>query len=162
MTCHEASIEAPSTHVALLQPAHVGAGKDEQPDLVGVAVGRCAPQLRRVTPVSSNTKSLVEASVAAMLAPQDARQTEQPGGNFPSGFLERCHAPHPCRPPAQRLLSHCQALPSPSMDLNLGKHCEVPECHQLDFLPFKCAHCAKTLCLEVSALARRSAVRVRH
>ncbi len=36
------------------------------------------------------------------------------------------------------------------MDLehtNLGKHCEVPDCHQRDFLPFTCDVCSKKLCL---------------
>jgi hypothetical protein len=31
---------------------------------------------------------------------------------------------------------------------NLGKHCEHPRCHQLDFLPFKCDGCTKTYCLD--------------
>jgi predicted nucleic acid binding AN1-type Zn finger protein len=35
------------------------------------------------------------------------------------------------------------------MDLehtNLGKHCDVADCHQRDFLPFTCDYCSKSLC----------------
>mmetsp|Transcript_17575 Transcript_17575/g.49467 ORF Transcript_17575/g.49467 Transcript_17575/m.49467 type:complete len:196 (+) Transcript_17575:82-669(+) len=31
---------------------------------------------------------------------------------------------------------------------DLGEHCEVADCKQLDFLPFKCDACARTFCLE--------------
>ncbi|XP_065577971.1 AN1-type zinc finger protein 2A-like [Artemia franciscana] len=31
---------------------------------------------------------------------------------------------------------------------DLGKHCSVESCHQLDFLPFKCDACGKIFCLE--------------
>ncbi|KAJ3677464.1 hypothetical protein LUZ60_003188 [Juncus effusus] len=31
---------------------------------------------------------------------------------------------------------------------NLGAHCEHEDCNQLDFLPFTCDGCQKTLCLE--------------
>ncbi|KAI9190124.1 hypothetical protein H9P43_001557 [Blastocladiella emersonii ATCC 22665] len=31
---------------------------------------------------------------------------------------------------------------------HLGKHCEVPSCHQLDYLPFRCTHCQHTYCAE--------------
>ncbi|KAL6061656.1 zinc finger, AN1-type domain [Balamuthia mandrillaris] len=31
---------------------------------------------------------------------------------------------------------------------DLGKQCSKAECKQLDFLPFKCEHCAETFCLE--------------
>jgi predicted nucleic acid binding AN1-type Zn finger protein len=30
----------------------------------------------------------------------------------------------------------------------LGEHCSFPECHQLDFLPFKCKFCSQVFCLE--------------
>uniref|UniRef100_A0A7C8Z773 AN1-type domain-containing protein n=1 Tax=Opuntia streptacantha TaxID=393608 RepID=A0A7C8Z773_OPUST len=30
----------------------------------------------------------------------------------------------------------------------LGGHCQHPDCHQLDFLPFNCDGCHKLLCLE--------------
>ncbi|KAF3782417.1 Zinc finger AN1 domain-containing stress-associated protein 12 [Nymphaea thermarum] len=32
--------------------------------------------------------------------------------------------------------------------LDLGRHCQFDECHQLDFLPFKCDGCKKVFCLE--------------
>lgn len=32
--------------------------------------------------------------------------------------------------------------------VNLGKHCSISDCHQLDFLPFDCVHCTKTFCKE--------------
>eukprot|EP00301_Raphidiophrys_heterophryoidea_P027041 c9455_g1_i1.p1 GENE.c9455_g1_i1~~c9455_g1_i1.p1 ORF type:complete len:319 (-),score=106.07 c9455_g1_i1:127-1041(-) len=31
---------------------------------------------------------------------------------------------------------------------NLGKHCDHPECHLLDFLPFNCDACKATFCLD--------------
>ncbi|XVF16486.1 hypothetical protein REPUB_Repub10bG0035300 [Reevesia pubescens] len=31
---------------------------------------------------------------------------------------------------------------------DLGKHCQHSDCHQLDFLPFKCEGCLKVFCLE--------------
>ncbi|XAR51815.1 hypothetical protein NMG60_11006553 [Bertholletia excelsa] len=31
---------------------------------------------------------------------------------------------------------------------DLGKHCQHPECNQLDFLPFKCDSCQKVFCLD--------------
>ncbi|XP_059670225.1 zinc finger AN1 domain-containing stress-associated protein 12 [Cornus florida] len=31
---------------------------------------------------------------------------------------------------------------------DLGIHCQLSECNQLDFLPFKCVACQKTFCLE--------------
>ncbi|OMO68850.1 Zinc finger, AN1-type [Corchorus capsularis] len=31
---------------------------------------------------------------------------------------------------------------------DLGKHCQNSDCHQLDFLPFKCDGCNKVFCLE--------------
>ncbi|XP_043725307.1 zinc finger AN1 domain-containing stress-associated protein 12 [Telopea speciosissima] len=31
---------------------------------------------------------------------------------------------------------------------DLGKHCQHEDCHQLDFLPFKCDGCRKVFCLE--------------
>ncbi|XP_042502981.1 zinc finger AN1 domain-containing stress-associated protein 12 [Macadamia integrifolia] len=31
---------------------------------------------------------------------------------------------------------------------DLGKHCQHEDCHQLDFLPFKCDGCRKIFCLE--------------
>jgi len=31
---------------------------------------------------------------------------------------------------------------------NVGKHCAMPSCKQLDFLPFKCDACGKEFCLE--------------
>ncbi|XP_057983492.1 zinc finger AN1 domain-containing stress-associated protein 12 [Malania oleifera] len=31
---------------------------------------------------------------------------------------------------------------------DLGRHCQNPECNQLDFLPFKCDGCRKVFCLE--------------
>ncbi|KAJ8774901.1 hypothetical protein K2173_019905 [Erythroxylum novogranatense] len=31
---------------------------------------------------------------------------------------------------------------------DLGMHCQHSECHQLDFLPFKCDGCRKAFCLE--------------
>ncbi|XP_073060340.1 zinc finger AN1 domain-containing stress-associated protein 12 [Primulina eburnea] len=31
---------------------------------------------------------------------------------------------------------------------DLGSHCELPDCHQLDFLPFSCNACHKIFCLE--------------
>ncbi|GAA0187313.1 RNA metabolism protein [Lithospermum erythrorhizon] len=30
----------------------------------------------------------------------------------------------------------------------LGRHCQLSHCHQLDFLPFKCNACQKVFCLE--------------
>ncbi|KAG0637366.1 hypothetical protein HOY80DRAFT_1010761 [Tuber brumale] len=30
----------------------------------------------------------------------------------------------------------------------IGKHCDLPECHLLDFLPFKCESCGGTYCLD--------------
>ena len=32
--------------------------------------------------------------------------------------------------------------------LALGAHCSVPECQQIDFLPFKCDCCAEIFCLQ--------------
>lgn len=29
----------------------------------------------------------------------------------------------------------------------LGQHCSLPDCQQLDFLPFKCDSCNKVFCL---------------
>jgi len=34
------------------------------------------------------------------------------------------------------------------MEINIGKHCSLKECNQLDFLPFKCNLCKKSFCLE--------------
>eukprot|EP00053_Salpingoeca_punica_P009826 m.88388 g.88388 ORF g.88388 m.88388 type:complete len:258 (-) comp15183_c1_seq1:1419-2192(-) len=34
------------------------------------------------------------------------------------------------------------------MDMNLGKHCALPDCRQLDFLPYKCDACGKITCHE--------------
>ncbi|KAL2523380.1 Zinc finger AN1 domain-containing stress-associated protein 12 [Forsythia ovata] len=31
---------------------------------------------------------------------------------------------------------------------DLGRHCQNPDCHQLDFLPFTCNACSKVFCLE--------------
>ncbi|KAI5837995.1 hypothetical protein DFP73DRAFT_575749 [Morchella snyderi] len=31
---------------------------------------------------------------------------------------------------------------------SIGKHCDLPSCHRLDFLPFKCESCSKTYCLD--------------
>ncbi|KAL4581660.1 hypothetical protein LXL04_006186 [Taraxacum kok-saghyz] len=31
---------------------------------------------------------------------------------------------------------------------DLGRHCQLPDCNQLDFLPFKCAGCEKVFCVE--------------
>ncbi|KAG7983852.1 hypothetical protein I3843_04G127300 [Carya illinoinensis] len=31
---------------------------------------------------------------------------------------------------------------------NLGKHCQQPDCHQLNFLPFKCDGCRKVIVCE--------------
>jgi len=31
---------------------------------------------------------------------------------------------------------------------NIGKHCDHPECHLLDFLPFTCDSCKSTFCLD--------------
>ncbi|XP_041006203.1 zinc finger AN1 domain-containing stress-associated protein 12 isoform X1 [Juglans microcarpa x Juglans regia] len=31
---------------------------------------------------------------------------------------------------------------------DLGQHCQHPDCHQLDFLPFKCDGCRKVFCLD--------------
>ncbi|KAK9271899.1 hypothetical protein L1049_002264 [Liquidambar formosana] len=31
---------------------------------------------------------------------------------------------------------------------DLGRHCQHSECHQLDFLPFKCDGCRKVFCVE--------------
>lgn len=33
-------------------------------------------------------------------------------------------------------------------ELNIGKHCDIKDCHQLDFLPFECDSCSKIFCLE--------------
>ncbi|OPJ83606.1 AN1-type zinc finger protein 1 [Patagioenas fasciata monilis] len=33
-------------------------------------------------------------------------------------------------------------------ELELGKHCGVPECRQLDFLPFVCDGCSGVFCLQ--------------
>ncbi|KAI9845467.1 MAG: hypothetical protein M1838_001708 [Thelocarpon superellum] len=30
----------------------------------------------------------------------------------------------------------------------IGAHCQLPECHQLDFLPFRCLSCKGTYCLD--------------
>lgn len=32
--------------------------------------------------------------------------------------------------------------------LSFGQHCSVPDCRQLDFLPFECRHCRHVYCLE--------------
>lgn len=32
------------------------------------------------------------------------------------------------------------------MDLNVGSHCSMKDCHQLDFLPYKCDYCQKKFC----------------
>ena len=32
--------------------------------------------------------------------------------------------------------------------IDLGKHCSVLDCQQLDFLPFDCRHCSKIFCKE--------------
>jgi hypothetical protein len=32
--------------------------------------------------------------------------------------------------------------------LGIGRHCSVPECFQLDFLPFVCDCCSKVYCLD--------------
>lgn len=37
--------------------------------------------------------------------------------------------------------------------LNLGQHCNVRECNQLDFLPFKCSKCRGSFCLEHRTMA---------
>lgn len=29
---------------------------------------------------------------------------------------------------------------------DIGKHCALKECHQLDFLPFTCSHCKQAFC----------------
>jgi len=34
------------------------------------------------------------------------------------------------------------------MEFNIGKHCSLQECKQLDFLPFECDACKKIFCLE--------------
>ena len=34
------------------------------------------------------------------------------------------------------------------MELDIGKHCELKTCRQLDFCPFLCHHCKKNFCLE--------------
>ncbi|KAI5665570.1 hypothetical protein M9H77_15423 [Catharanthus roseus] len=31
---------------------------------------------------------------------------------------------------------------------DLGRHCQLSDCHQLDFLPFKCDSCQKVFCVE--------------
>merc|ERR1711937_667070 len=31
---------------------------------------------------------------------------------------------------------------------DLGKHCNIPDCNKLDFLPFKCIGCSLTFCLD--------------
>lgn len=38
---------------------------------------------------------------------------------------------------------------APAADLStIGSHCEFPACCRLDFLPFKCADCRLTYCLD--------------
>ena len=32
--------------------------------------------------------------------------------------------------------------------LGLGRHCHHSDCHQLDFLPFRCNKCSRVYCLE--------------
>eukprot|EP00048_Salpingoeca_helianthica_P003329 m.66043 g.66043 ORF g.66043 m.66043 type:complete len:59 (-) comp12641_c0_seq1:526-702(-) len=32
--------------------------------------------------------------------------------------------------------------------LSVGRHCAVPDCRQLDYLPFTCAHCKLVTCTE--------------
>eukprot|EP01118_Nematostelium_gracile_P019116 TRINITY_DN8735_c0_g1_i1.p1 TRINITY_DN8735_c0_g1~~TRINITY_DN8735_c0_g1_i1.p1 ORF type:complete len:208 (+),score=26.50 TRINITY_DN8735_c0_g1_i1:46-669(+) len=39
---------------------------------------------------------------------------------------------------------------------DIGKHCELPECKQKDFLPFKCPGCKGTFCLEHRTYASHS------
>lgn len=34
------------------------------------------------------------------------------------------------------------------MELDIGKHCELDTCKQLDYCPFLCHHCKKNFCLE--------------
>ena len=34
------------------------------------------------------------------------------------------------------------------MEIDIGKHCNLKECNQLDFLPFKCNKCNLYFCLE--------------
>lgn len=36
------------------------------------------------------------------------------------------------------------------MDLTIGQHCGVSQCHQLDFLPFKCNFCSMIVCKDHS------------
>ncbi|XP_033126057.1 AN1-type zinc finger protein 1-like isoform X1 [Anneissia japonica] len=33
-------------------------------------------------------------------------------------------------------------------ELHIGKHCDFPNCNQLDFLPFYCDNCSRTFCKE--------------
>lgn len=45
--------------------------------------------------------------------------------------------------------------PGPDL-LSIGKHCSVPACRQLDFLPFQCQHCQHVYCLEHRQPAQHS------
>ncbi|RAK97988.1 AN1-type zinc finger protein [Aspergillus ibericus CBS 121593] len=38
-------------------------------------------------------------------------------------------------------------LPDTDLD-SIGRHCQLPYCHQLDFLPFRCSSCKGTFCLD--------------
>ncbi|CAN6448463.1 unnamed protein product [Victoria cruziana] len=46
--------------------------------------------------------------------------------------------------------------------LDLGRHCQFDECHQLDFLPFKCDGCKKVFCLEHRTYRSHSCHRAEH
>lgn len=41
--------------------------------------------------------------------------------------------------------------------MSVGRHCAVPDCQQIDFLPFKCGSCGKVYCLEHRMCPCRSA-----
>ncbi|KAL9107180.1 MAG: hypothetical protein Q9227_007880 [Pyrenula ochraceoflavens] len=51
--------------------------------------------------------------------------------------------------PAESFQAMTDVVGAPGADLDaLGAHCQLPYCHVLDFLPFKCLSCQGTFCLE--------------
>ncbi|PYH97449.1 hypothetical protein BO71DRAFT_373226 [Aspergillus ellipticus CBS 707.79] len=46
----------------------------------------------------------------------------------------------------QQQQSHT-TLPDADLD-SIGRHCDLPYCNQLDFLPFRCSSCKRTFCLD--------------
>eukprot|EP00882_Tetradesmus_deserticola_P032017 GHRQ01036222.1.p2 GENE.GHRQ01036222.1~~GHRQ01036222.1.p2 ORF type:complete len:104 (+),score=27.09 GHRQ01036222.1:83-394(+) len=43
--------------------------------------------------------------------------------------------------------------------LGMGQHCAMPDCKQLDFLPFKCDCCSRTYCLSHRTYTAHSCIK---